>query len=245
MKVIDLFCGAGGFSEGFKQAGHEIIFGIDNNKDAYTSFASNFEEADVICRDILKFNSFPVADIVIGSPPCQEWSDGKQGKQTYDLTYINRFKEIVQDVNPAYWIWECAPKTSRLDNCKILDTINFGVPQKRKRAFHTNITLPEGGGKEMSVNEALGWKETKVLFNHRSLNIEAYSPVYLSNRPARTIVTWPPTIYKERKMTIDEVKIIMGFPKDYKLCGSKSSQYKQLGNAVCPPVAKEIAKRLK
>ena len=78
----------------------------------------------------------------------------------------------------------------------------------------------------------------------------AYSPLYLSNRPSRTVVTWPPRVYMgyDRKcepLSVDDVKTLMGFPRNYKLYGSIAAQYKQLGNAVCPPVSKAIAESLK
>ena len=71
MKVIDLFCGCGGFSEGFRQAGFEVIFGIDNNKNACKTFEHNFPNAEVVCDDILQFEDFPKADVILGSPPVQ------------------------------------------------------------------------------------------------------------------------------------------------------------------------------
>ena len=46
MKVVDFFCGAGGFSEGFRQAGYEIVQGIEINKTALTSFNFNFGTND-------------------------------------------------------------------------------------------------------------------------------------------------------------------------------------------------------
>ena len=42
MKVIDLFCGCGGFSEGFRQAGFEIVLGVDIWDIACKSFEANF-----------------------------------------------------------------------------------------------------------------------------------------------------------------------------------------------------------
>ena len=150
---------------------------------------------------------------------------------------------------PKVWIWECAPATSTIRTSEphiILNARDFEVPQERKRAFHSNIPLlPNKSERTVSVNEALEWSETKVLFNHRSLNEAAYSPVYLSNRPARTAVTWPIRIYKEGIMTIEQMKIIQGFPKSYIFSGNKTEQYKQIGNAVAPPVGRAIAEYLK
>ena len=54
--VVDLFCGCGGFSEGFRQAGFDVILGIDNNFLAAETFRLN-HECNTICQDILeRFN---------------------------------------------------------------------------------------------------------------------------------------------------------------------------------------------
>lgn len=195
MKVVDLFCGAGGFSEGFRQAGFDIVAGVDNWVVALQSYKKNFPEAKIIYKDVcyLNVNELPAFDVLIGSPPCQEWSIGKQGKRTFDKKLIRAFEKAVETMKPRYWVWECVPETIKLiDNCSyeaILDANDFGVPQVRKRAFHSSFPLPDGSEKGKSIDETFGWKETKVLFNHRSLNTRAHTPVYLSNRSARTAVT--------------------------------------------------------
>lgn len=42
MRTIDLFCGAGGLSEGFRQANCDVLLGIDIDPDAIATFAINF-----------------------------------------------------------------------------------------------------------------------------------------------------------------------------------------------------------
>ena len=50
--VVDLFCGAGGLSEGFQQAGFEVRAGTDYDPDALATYAANFPKAEVILGDI-------------------------------------------------------------------------------------------------------------------------------------------------------------------------------------------------
>jgi DNA (cytosine-5)-methyltransferase 1 len=79
MRVVDLFCGAGGTSLGFKEAGFEIHAGVDNDTDCCAAYRLNHGRAyklDLLtaegqaralelCREV---------DVVVGSPPCQGFS---------------------------------------------------------------------------------------------------------------------------------------------------------------------------
>ena len=81
IKVLDLFCGAGGLSEGFKKAGFNILTGLDINSDALLTYRFNHPDTEIITHDLqnvpdslingLKINNY---DIVIGGPPCQGFS---------------------------------------------------------------------------------------------------------------------------------------------------------------------------
>lgn len=83
-KVIDFFCGAGGFSEGFRQMGFEIIEGYDHWKPAIDTFNHNFG-LNCKVKNILDFNKsieeieeLPNTEIIIGSPPCVSFSSSNK-----------------------------------------------------------------------------------------------------------------------------------------------------------------------
>lgn len=84
LKVIDFFCGAGGFSEGFRQMGYEIVYGFDHWKPAVDTFNYNFNlECDP--KNILEFKksieeieNLPNTEIIIGSPPCVSFSSSNK-----------------------------------------------------------------------------------------------------------------------------------------------------------------------
>lgn len=87
LKVIDLFCGAGGFSEGFRQQGFEIILGVDCWKPAIDTFNHNFnlncEAKNILdyAEQVDEIEMLPDSDIIIGSPPCVSFStSNKSGK---------------------------------------------------------------------------------------------------------------------------------------------------------------------
>jgi len=84
LKVIDFFCGGGGFSEGFRQMGFEIIYGFDYWKPAIETFNYNF---NLNCnpKNILDFKNsieeienLPNTEIIIGSPPCVSFSSSNK-----------------------------------------------------------------------------------------------------------------------------------------------------------------------
>lgn len=83
LRVIDFFCGAGGFSEGFRQQGFEIVMGVDNWRPAVASHNLNHGLEDEP-GDILSFNqqdggtanidALPNTEVIVGSPPCVSFS---------------------------------------------------------------------------------------------------------------------------------------------------------------------------
>lgn len=72
--VVSLFSGGGGLDLGFKAAGFNIIWAIDNNPNAVASYRRNVS-ADIICSDINDIDpiSIPSADVVIGGPPANHF----------------------------------------------------------------------------------------------------------------------------------------------------------------------------
>lgn len=92
LKVIDFFCGAGGFSEGFSQMGYEIIYGYDHWKPAVDTYNHNFG-LNCVPKNILDFKNsieeiekIPDTEIIIGSPPCVSFSSSnKSGKADKSL----------------------------------------------------------------------------------------------------------------------------------------------------------------
>jgi DNA (cytosine-5)-methyltransferase 1 len=90
MRIIDFFCGAGGFSEGFRQQGFNIIMGVDNWRPAVETHNLNHGLNDVP-MDILDFEKgweaiderIPDTEIIIGSPPCVDFSMSNRAGKSY------------------------------------------------------------------------------------------------------------------------------------------------------------------
>ena len=103
-QVIDFFCGAGGFSEGFRQQGFDVVMGIDNWAPAIETHNLNHNLNDRV-KDVLDFgnsideiNNLPNTEVIVGSPPCVLFSlSNKGGKadKTLGLKLIESFLRVV------------------------------------------------------------------------------------------------------------------------------------------------------
>ncbi|MFJ8065367.1 DNA cytosine methyltransferase [Psychrobacillus sp. NPDC096426] len=166
--VIDMFCGCGGLSRGFMDAGYEVLLGIDNNKDALVSFKANhngavamngnlFEGSTILEMASLTNNS--QVDLIIGGPPCQGFS--LTGKREEDDERNTLFKSMVNAVaffQPKAFVLENVPGLTTLYkgkareviikeftdlgytvNDQILYAPDYGVPQIRKRLFFVGL----------------------------------------------------------------------------------------------------------
>ncbi|HYI60523.1 MAG TPA: DNA (cytosine-5-)-methyltransferase [Acidimicrobiales bacterium] len=83
--AIDLFCGAGGLTEGFSSAGFEVPFALDRDRDSCESYALNHKRTDVVKASITDLSPRDIADrvgrpvdVVIGGPSCQGFSTARK-----------------------------------------------------------------------------------------------------------------------------------------------------------------------
>ena len=133
-KVIDLFCGCGGLSEGFKLAGYTIVGGVDFNKSAIDTYNKNFPEAKGICCDLLnmdqsqiikEFGDLKDIDVIIGGPPCQGFSAANRYKIEGEDPRNKLFFEFVKFVDLA------KPKVVVIENVRGIITSNNGYAKDR------------------------------------------------------------------------------------------------------------------
>lgn len=113
--VIDLFCGAGGFSEGFKLAGYEVLLGLDCIGTFVETFTLNNEKAKAICEDIREITANDIkkkigrrkVDVVVGGPPCQGFSmAGRRDSKDPRNSLFMEFVRIIDKLKPKYFAME-------------------------------------------------------------------------------------------------------------------------------------------
>lgn len=169
MKVIDLFCGCGGISSGFKLAGYEIFAGIDFNSDSIKTYTRNFPKAKAICEDLMVFNDKKITqefgsaniEVIVGGPPCQGFSNANRWQKEKKDPRNKLFYEYLRFVEVL------RPKAVLIENVRgiltkdggygkeriiklitslgykvssqVLNASDYGVPQNRYRAFFIAI----------------------------------------------------------------------------------------------------------
>lgn len=159
--AIDLFCGAGGFSEGFQKSGYDIVAALDNWEDAVMTYRLNRHVKNVIQKDIRQVTKADLgseADVIVGGPPCQGFSlAGRRNRGDPRNKLFKYFVQLVADIEPKIVLMEnvkgiLSMRTQRDED--VIDiirqefddigyrisvnTVNaaeFGVPQLRERVF--------------------------------------------------------------------------------------------------------------
>lgn len=196
LNTIDLFCGCGGMSLGFQNAGYNIIAAFDNWDAAIETYKKNFKHP-VYKKDLIQTNNIDDIinlnpDLIIGGPPCQDFSSAGHRNENLgraDLTLS--FANIIETIKPQFFIMENVPtirKSEKLDiimsifkkngygiTTTVLDASLCGVPQKRKRFF----LIGELNGKDNALMSILtsNLSETPMsLFDYfgNSLGLEYY-----------------------------------------------------------------------
>lgn len=159
-RTLDLFCGAGGSSYGARNAGCEIVAGVDIWEPATKTYQANFPSARVYQRDIRKLSPEAVQaeigpiDLILASPECTSHSRAKGNRERSEESRESAF-EVVRFASTFMpkWIvlenviemksWESY--SSLVNNLEdlgyavnddvLLNAKDFGVPQSRQRLF--------------------------------------------------------------------------------------------------------------
>jgi DNA (cytosine-5)-methyltransferase 1 len=188
-RVLDLFCGAGGLSYGFEQAGTFItVGGIDLLPDRIATFAANHKYATGLAGDICEISPEIVrkiigaVDIIVGGPPCQGFSSIRPFRTLTESDRRNNLVEhyvlMLAGLRPRWFVFENVvglvthERGSKLQailnafsemgyvvSWRIINAASFGVPQNRERLVII--------GNRLNIN--FQWPNPTHYVNHRSM----------------------------------------------------------------------------
>ena len=169
--MIDLFCGAGGLSEGLRQAGFCALVGLDSDPRALDTYSANHPDANALIADIknvtgnqlLKLAGTNDVDLVAGGPSCQGFSThGKRIESDARNFLFKEFVRLVNEVQPKFFLLENVKGLLAYSKGHFKDLIedafgsigyrvtsstlcaaDFGVPQLRHRVMFIGTRLSD------------------------------------------------------------------------------------------------------
>jgi DNA (cytosine-5)-methyltransferase 1 len=139
LTAIDLFCGAGGLSEGFRQAGFHVLAGQDLDETAGATFASTHHEArfipgpiqEVSAADLLRATGLKRGelDVLIGGPPCQGYSvyNHQRGEDDPRAGLFREYLRIVDGLRPNWLVIENVTGITSISGGAIVRQIEQGM----------------------------------------------------------------------------------------------------------------------
>lgn len=171
IRVLDLFCGAGGLSLGFELAGCQVVAAVDADPVASETYRLQNPHIPLFTEDVRQIKGaqllaaagWPI-DLVIGGPSCQGFSThGKRDPNDPRNYLFKEFVRLVKEVGPSWVVMENVKGLLTYDRGRYRDEIHasfrrigyrvesrvlraadFGVPQFRERVFFiaTRTDLP-------------------------------------------------------------------------------------------------------
>lgn len=291
IRFIDLFCGIGGFRIAAdiacrqRKLSAQCVFSSDIDPDAQHAYYSNFNDRPTGDITLVATEDIPDHDILFAGFPCQPFSicgDGKgfddtRGTLFFDIARILAAKKprafVLENVKQLRGhnegktlarILETLNELGYSTDYKVLNALDFGVPQKRERIFivgfrtPTNFCWPTGNIAMPTLASIL---ETDVpVFYQASDKIRQNR---LDKREGKPTLT-EPTIWHEnkggnisalpyscalragasynyllvngeRRLTEREMLRLQGFPDSYKIACKYQATRKQAGNSVAVP----------
>jgi DNA (cytosine-5)-methyltransferase 1 len=286
--VVDLFAGCGGLSLGFEAQGF-ATHGFEMDTDSCATYQKNLKGN---CTQVVLTpeTQLPPATVVIGGPPCQPFSVGGNQKGLQDSRDgFPIFISAVKKLCPEIWLFENVRGLLYKNRCyfdeivqslqnlgyivewKLLNAVDFGVPQNRERLIvighKGNFRFPKLITTKITAGEALGElaaqapPQSKYLTPSMDEYVAKYEKASFCknprdlhlDKPARTLtcrnlagatgdmhrIKLPDG--RRRRLFIREAARLQSFPDWFEFVGSETSCFNQVGNAVAPLFAFQLA----
>lgn len=133
--AIELFCGCGGMSTGFLDAGLKVAAGFDIDRRAVEAYGYNHEyrgsrgfEADIAelsASEIMILSGIERVDVLLAGPPCQPFSIAgkRRGRDDDRSSLISEFVRLVRELEPEAFVFENVPNLATIADGKIFEDL--------------------------------------------------------------------------------------------------------------------------
>ena len=150
LQTIDLFAGAGGITEGFRQAGANCVFANDFNPHACETFRHNHPGVEMVCGAIQDLDARAIRkslslrkgdlDVLVGGPPCQGFSINAPERFLEDPrnSLFKHYLRFVDEFAPKTFLFENVPGMLSLGGGRIFDTI---ISQMQERGYRISAKI--------------------------------------------------------------------------------------------------------
>jgi DNA (cytosine-5)-methyltransferase 1 len=162
--IVSLFSGCGGLDLGFLKAGFSVTWANECDKDIWATYEANHLDTFLDRRDIrqVKSDEIPECMGIIGGPPCQSWSEAgaQRGIEDDRGRLFLEYVRILKDKQPRFFLAEnvsgmlhekhnraiqsiisAFEEAGYIVSFKLLNAMNYGVPQDRKRVIFVGYRL--------------------------------------------------------------------------------------------------------
>lgn len=157
---IDLFCGAGGIAEGFRQAGYQCLYGNDVMPEAIETFAANHPRAIADCRSVEEVDPAEIRanlglakgelDVLVGGPPCQGFSINAPERFLSDPRnkLFRHYERFLEEFEPKSFVFENVPGLLSLADGKVFRQVvrvfsQLGYSVTAKILFAAHYGVPQ------------------------------------------------------------------------------------------------------
>ncbi|MCL2126129.1 MAG: DNA cytosine methyltransferase [Oscillospiraceae bacterium] len=217
-RVVDLFAGCGGLSQGFEYAGFDIVGAFEYWDTAAKCYAANFshpvysDDLSNVEQSVKKIKQLN-PEIIIGGPPCQDFSHAGKRIENERAALTECFASIITTLNTQWFLME---NVDRAHNSKsyaaarhifktagygltevLLNAALYGVPQRRKRFFCIgSLGAPDGflldyiensrSEKEMTLRDYFG-NSLDFEYYYRHPRNYCRRAIYSIDEPSATI----------------------------------------------------------
>ena len=295
-KFIDLFAGIGGIRLGFESVGGHCVFSSEWDAAACKTYEANFGEMPAGDITKIEAKNIPDFDILLGGFPCQTFSIiGKKAGFADETrgTLFFEIERILKEKRPSAFMLENVRNLKAHDKgrtlsiiiehlealgykvyWKVLNSLDFGVPQKRERIFivgfldNVDFVFPDPVPVEerLTLSDVLEEDVDKKYYVREEikqsrlerLKDKNYPKPYISHENIGKSITPHPyssalragasanyiLINDERRPTERELLRLQGFPENYKVVVSYTQLRQQAGNSVSVPVIKAVAEKM-